>query len=571
MEKSRSFNYLFRRHPLFRALFLCLFIVTGLLIFFLIHIQNKAIPEIESITPPVGSPGDVITITGKNFGAVRDVSYVEIAGSKLTASSYIEWSDSKITIVLPANIQDGLVYVCSKNQKSKPSLFANEVDIPVPVVTVRQTSRPVITGLSADTFRVGDKISIYGNNFGDDPANSKLMFTIDYNKKIANAEFKNINVLTEDMLTVNPEFFGFVSWTNTEIQLYAPDGIDSGVIVIDNGTEKSDPYYYNLKKQVGEKTFTNKKIYIVQYSADIDDIEAGALATITLRCPIPASTPSQPDVQITETNPQPTILNYNKDIIYQISSERNGPGKYVFSQTFVMPVYEMRTSVDSSAITSFIYKYTNPAVKSAAMNSDGLIPSDDEKIKKMTASIIGRETNPYLKARQIYNYMCRNFKIQNKTRKMDADPLDLLETESGDAYDFALVYTAALRAAGIPAFMDSGILVTQDLKTQEHWWSEFYVESFGWIPVDVALGAGLEYPKWNENDEVYDKDFYFGNLDSHHILFSRGWNGIKPFSLDNKIVQRPRSFALQSIWEESNGSVKKYSSYWTQPVIKGMY
>ena len=81
----------------------------------------------------------------------------------------------------------------------------------------------------------------------------------------------------------------------------------------------------------------------------------------------------------------------------------------------------------------------------------------------------------------------------------------------------------------------------------------------------------MVYKKWSEGNSVDDKDFYFGNLDSHHITFSRGWNQLKPFSLDNKIVQQPRSFALQSIWEEANVSTVKYSSYWSVPVVKGVY
>ncbi|MBQ7752255.1 MAG: IPT/TIG domain-containing protein, partial [Treponema sp.] len=101
-------------------------------IFLIVGIRNKPVPEIEASVPPVGSPGDVIVIKGKNFGEARDMSYVEFAGSKLTASSYISWDNDTIKLVLPSNIQDGLVVVGVNNQRSKPALFANEVDIPVP-------------------------------------------------------------------------------------------------------------------------------------------------------------------------------------------------------------------------------------------------------------------------------------------------------------------------------------------------------------------------------------------------------------------------------------------------------
>ena len=131
----------------------------------------------------------------------------------------------------------------------------------------------------------------------------------------------------------------------------------------------------------------------------------------------------------------------------------------------------------------------------------------------------------------------------------------MIKKESGDAFDFAVICTALLRAAEVPAYTDGGVLVNPDLSTQSHWWCEFYIDKIGWIPCDPALGAGLEFKQWSDSDVVDVKEYYFGNMDSHHILFSRGWSQLKPFSADNKIVQQPRSFALQSIWEEANRDI----------------
>ena len=133
MDYSGRFSYFFRKYTLLR--FVCLLAVIAVVVtaVFVIGFRNRPVPEIEAIVPPVGSPGDVVVIKGKNFGDARDMSYVEFAGSKLTASSYISWQDDTIKLVLPSNIQDGLVVVGVNNQRSKPALFANEVDIPVPV------------------------------------------------------------------------------------------------------------------------------------------------------------------------------------------------------------------------------------------------------------------------------------------------------------------------------------------------------------------------------------------------------------------------------------------------------
>ncbi len=569
MNSSGKINYSIRRYPLFRAGIVILIIVLVLGAIFLINKKNKPIPVIESVTPPVGSPGDVVLITGKNFGDVRDMSYVEIAGAKLTASSYISWSDSQIKIVLPANVQDGLVYVGTKNLRSEPALFANEVDIPVPVPEVQQVTKPVITSLSSEKVNIGEELVIFGNNFGDTKGQSKVLFTIDYAGKIESADFKSLILLTENMIACSDDDFNYISWSNTEIKVRVPDGACSGVVVVDTGREKSSPKELSINTDAGKKIFTSKKIYLIQYSADIADLVTSDTSTITLRCPIPFTSSAQPNVEITETSPTPILMNYQNDLIHQITKAKNNTPKKIFSQTFVLPVYEVHSEINAGKIGN--YKNINKNLLSKALRQDNLIPSENEDVKNLVTKIVGKETNSYRKAKLIYRYMIENFELTKKLRKNDADPLDLIKKSKGDAYDYAVIFTALLRAAGIPALPNGGILISSDLTSQAHWWVEFYIDRVGWLPADPALGDGLEYKKWSESDIENETDFYFGNLDSHHVSFSRGWNQLKPFSADSKIVQQPRSFALQSIWEEASANTVKYSSYWSTPVVKGVY
>ena len=569
MESSGKFSYSLRRYPVVRVL--SVIFVIGIILgsIYLIGFRTKPVPEIVSVVPPVGSPGDLVVINGVNFGNVRDMGYVEIAGSKLTASSYISWADNCIKIVLPANVQDGLIVVGTKEMRSKPALFANEVDIPVPVPVVQQVTKPVITMLSADKLSVGEVLVISGNNFGDSKNQSQVLFTMDSNNKISEADYKNMVMLTENMIPASENDFDYISWSNTEITVRVPDGAYTGVVIVDTGREKSDPKEITINMDAGRKEYLNKKIYLVQYTADIADVVTNDISTITLRCPVPFSCPAQPEVEITETSPEPILMNYQNNLIHQITKNRNNTPKSVFKQTFVLPVFEVRSNVNPVKIGT--YKNTEKNLLSGALKADALVPCDKEAVKELCAKIIGKEKNPWNKAKLIYNYMCSNFKIQDKVRKNDSDPLDLIKKESGDAFDFAVICTALLRAAEVPAYTDSGVLVNQDLTSQSHWWCEFYIDKIGWIPCDPALGAGLEHKQWSDSDLVDVKDYYFGNMDAHHIMFSRGWSQLKPFTADNKIVQQPRSFALQSIWEEANKDTAKYSSYWSVPVVKGVY
>lgn len=569
MDSSGKFSYSLRKYPIVRVLSVVFIISLILGVIYLIGFRTKLVPEITSVVPPVGSPGDLVVINGENFGSVRDMSYVEIAGSKLTASSYISWSNNCIKIVLPANVQDGLLVVGTKEMRSKPALFANEVEIPVPVPAVQQVTKPVITMLSSDKLSVGELLVISGNNFGDSKNQSKVLFTMDCNNKISEADYKNVALLTENMIPASEDDFDYVSWSNTEISVRVPDGASSGLVIVDTGREKSDPKEFVVNTEAGRKEYLNKKIYLVEYTADIADVVTNDISTITLRCPVPFSSPAQPQVEITDVVPEPILVNYQNNLIHQITRSRNNTPKSVFKQNFVLPVFEVRANVNVTKIGN--YKNTEKNLLSGALKADTLIPCDDKSVKELCEKIIGKEKNPWSKAKFIYDYMCENFSVLSKVRKGDSDSLDLIKKGNGDAYDFAVICTALLRAAEIPAYTDSGILVNQDLQTQTHWWCEFYIDKVGWIPCDPALGAGLEYKQWTDSDVVDAKNFYFGNMDSHHIMFSRGWSQLKPFSADSKIVQQPRSFALQSIWEEANKDTAKYSSYWSVPVVKGVY
>ena len=319
MEYSGRLSYLFRKYSLLRFVCTGLLICAVVLIVLLIGLKNRAIPEIESIVPPVGSPGDIIVINGKNFGDVRDMSYVEFSGSKVTASSYISWEDNVIKLILPSNVQDGLVVVGVKNQRSKPALFANEVDIPVPVVQTVQTTRPVISSLSSNKLAVGSLLTIYGNNFGSSRGQSKVYFTCDYDRALSSAAFVTKALLSSNLLTASEFDEDYEYWNNNEIRVRVPDGACSGIVLVDNGREKSESVEFTVVASAGTKVYEAKKIYLVQYSADVGDVVTTDASTITLRCPVPVIIPSQPTLEFTEITPVPFLQNYQNCIIHQIT------------------------------------------------------------------------------------------------------------------------------------------------------------------------------------------------------------------------------------------------------------
>ena len=571
MNSSSTFNYFFRKSPLLRTLLWILFAALFTFISLFISKKLKSLPEIKELTPPVGSPGDIVIINGHGFGNSKDSSCVDFGGNNLTASSYILWSDEQIKIVLPPDFQDGLVTVKTKNGRSNPAFFANANAAPVAVMPDKSSILPVITSFSPESPVIGGELIIYGTNFGTIRDKSQVFFSIQRGEnRLQRNENDNSGIESKENLRFipcNEDDFDYEYWSDNEIRVRIPDGAVAGEAYVQTAKGKSPEIFVKVSGKAGVKAFISPKTYLIQTTVDIDDASTDKDSSIILRCPYPYVTAAQPLVQLTNSKYEPVIENYQHSTIYQVRKDNVKEEKKRFSEDFMIYVYETRTEISAAklgkreGINTELYEY--------ATRADECVPSDDEAVHDLLKKIIGNEKNAYNIAALVYNYMTENFTVRGDIRRGKISPIDLIDKKHGDAYDFAMIFTALLRAAGIPALPDSGILIGADMKAQNHWWCEFYLSEFGWVPADPALGAGLDYQLWRKDTDV--RKYYFGNLDAQHILFSRGWNEIKPSSPQNKTATRQRTFALQEIWEEALGTNIKYSSYWADPVVLGVY
>ena len=534
----------------------------------IITMRMRRKPVIESLNPPIGAPGDLVVIKGKYFGSAGNEGYVEFAGSKLTASSYISWTDTEIKVVLPANIGDGLVFVGTKTSRSEPSFFTNEREIPVAVRPKAQTVVPFIASISNAFPAVGDPIVIFGKNFGDTHDAADVYFTTERetppNRSVLSYETGAVGTMH---IPASKSDLDYESWSDTEIRVRVPDGAASGSLYVETPAGRSAPQKLLIDSRAGSKTYGKQRTYIMQLAADINDVETKQPATIRFYFPRPVLTAAQPFAELTECEPEPAIVDYQNTIVHQLQATKGpSPAKRRFSQNFVVSVYEVKSAVQPKYIRP--YDDMNKALYASATRADKFIPSDDRAVTNLAAAIVGKETNPYVKAKLIYTYMLDNYKLRDAASKPES-PLNLIKSKRGDAYCFALLYTALLRAGGIPALTECGVLVDRNLHTRNHWWCEFYLHGVGWIPADPALGAGLSYEGWSETGDA--RNYYFGNLDPQHITFTRGINDLKPAAGNTKTVQHPRGYALQSVWEESSQDTVKYSSFWAAPAILGVY
>ncbi|MDE6350777.1 MAG: IPT/TIG domain-containing protein, partial [Treponemataceae bacterium] len=470
------------------------------------------------------------------------------------------------------NVQDGLVIVATKNGRSKPGFFANEAGIPVAVPPDTQTSLPVITAITPQAGSYGTLMTIRGTNFGTVRGNGAVFFSA--NRDDASQATFTSGVGTDSLDEFNPQFipasennYDYEYWSDGEIRVRIPDGAADGPVFVRTEKGASNALKAEIRLPAGTKSYTGKRTYVLQMTEDIEDVDSKNTTSVTLREPRPLVSAAQPMADLTECKPAPVIANYKNTIIHQVELARAANRKVKFSQQFVVAVYTVQTDVNAKKVRPFSEK--SRVLYRATTQPDSLIQSNDKAVAAKAKEIVGKETNPYLQAKLVYDYMLDAYDFPSRLSRENESALDLLRKERGDAYDFAVLYTTLVRALGIPCLPVSGILVDADLHVQPHWWSEFYIEQFGWIPVDVALAKGLDYKAFKPLDDA--RAFYFGNLDSQHIAFSRGWNEVKPALVNSEIVRRAKSYAFQSIWEESSEGNVNYSTLWNDPVVLGIY
>ncbi|MDR0688749.1 MAG: IPT/TIG domain-containing protein [Spirochaetaceae bacterium] len=509
-------------------------------------------PIILSISPRTGAPGESLTIFGKNFGEVQDKSYVTVAQIFPTMSSYIEWTDTKIILRLPEFGESAMVYIQRGDKKSNPALISNRDSLPRPIPGTEGDKSPRILSVEPESAVIGSLIIIRGSNFGSSRDTSGVFFTRERNPDFPHEVSEWIEVFDTE--------FGYELWSDREIQIRIPDGVTSGDLEVRTSWGNSEPVFFEIADKPGVMVFGDKRTYTVLYTVNLQTKEASASNSLYLWFPRPVFSSSQPSVKLLSWNKAPFMENYRGTTLFKFN-ELPPYTTMEITLSFRVEVYAVTTNVRESSIKQ---SGTFP-VETVYTLPGPLIPSDHALIKAHTNTVVGRERNPYAKARKIYDWLITQGGIQREP--VTGGVLEALDQKQTDPYGAALLFCAMARAGGIPALPVSGVLVDQSQGTIRHYWAEFWIDGFGWIPLDPALGAGAAPPGFSLREDR--GGYYFGNMDNRHITFSRGERVLSQMEIRGKTVVRERDFALQNIWEESSGGLD-YDSQWGDVIITGV-
>ena len=514
-----------------------------------VYLINRP-PEIEKLEPSTALPGEKIKIYGKNFGEEKGGSEVVIAGIKPTNSNYISWTDNVIVIEVPEDVKSGRLFVKTDKGMSNGPLFINREYVPVIVKGPSKPGEPYIRSVSPLKGSVGQEVVIEGLNFGLSQGEGQVFFSF-YSGTSGKGTAGDENFISCSFLD-----FDYASWSSQKIVVFVPDGATSGALKVKTDRGESNSVYFEVVNPAGKKLYGQKRGYQIQYSVSISDIVTdGEGGELELWIPGVYRNQAQRSMEAM-FDPKPMWENYKGLMMYQINDIE--PWRvYKFTHTYWFERYAVETDMNSQRINK---KYNTGRKLYTYYTAENIFtPVNDKKIHDVAAYVTRREKNPYIKAEKIYTYLVKRLDYDQNSYTLS--PLEALGKKRGDAYDYAILFTSLARSAKIPARTVAGYLVYGNKQTRKHWWSEFYIEGEGWIPVDTALGDGMNINglKLPENPVKY----YFGNVDNQRIIFSKGIVEIEPINPDGRVVRKDRAYSLQTMYEEYSDSIKSYKSSWS--------
>ncbi|MBI9104038.1 MAG: IPT/TIG domain-containing protein [Spirochaetales bacterium] len=515
----------------------------------LLYFSSKMVeqdPQIFLVEPAIASPGDVVQITGEDFQSERKGGAVTLAGSRITSSSYLDWSDNQIKFRVPSDAGSGMITVTTSRGKSNGRLFTNRIHIPIILSGPAAPGLPYIESIEPSQGAVGTLVTVKGLNFGFDRSASQVLFSVQSSGEDHRRDGGNFIPCSETD-------YDYESWTDHEIQFYVPDGASSGGVKIVGDKGESNSKYFEVRDLPGTRLYPERKGYQLSYEVSIFSPRGRPDGSLDLWIPGIYPGLEQRAVEWVR-DPEPLWNNYFGVMRYHYEGI-SGQSDQKIELTYWFERYSVETQMEIQRIkTQYniqrrLYDvYTSP---------DDFVPGD-EGIKSLADRIKGRESNPYKNAEKIYDYLIENLKFT--TTPSSLDPVKALGTGQGDSYIYSILFTALARASGIPARPVAGYLVYNDKVTVRHFWSEFYIEDFGWIPLDPALGDEAKFGNFPQGiDNV--SDYYFGNIDNRHITFSRGVIPLKSFLPDGDAVVKSRMFSIQTLHEEASG-LDYYDTFW---------
>ncbi len=151
-----------------------------------------------------------------------------------------------------------------------------------------------------------------------------------------------------------------------------------------------------------------------------------------------------------------------------------------------------------------------------------------EAIRNKAALIVGSETNPHKQAQMIYEHIIATYpyslvphiSLDAKTPKV-AESTHMFTTGHGDCGTQSMLFSAFCRSLGIPARATGGYQMLLFDHPNPHFWAEYYLPGYGWVPVDPTVAEGADWFDVPEEDRIAFKKYYGTNIDPSRLVIQK--------------------------------------------------
>ncbi|MBP1928980.1 transglutaminase-like putative cysteine protease [Methanolinea mesophila] len=250
--------------------------------------------------------------------------------------------------------------------------------------------------------------------------------------------------------------------------------------------------------------------------------------TLRIWLPLPIETDSQREVAVLSVEPARYIVSGpdttgDIGLVYlEIPLEEVSAGDLTVSTRFRFTEYEQRFTIDRAK--AGVYNTSDPLYIAYTSPGDNIVITPEMAAK--AREMVGSETNPYTQARRIYWYIIGNNAYSLAPHLMlDTAGIPessyMLETGFGDCGTQSMYYAALCRSLGIPARAIGGYQLLPGVEGT-HFWAEFYLPEYGWVPVDVTIAEAAD---WSFNatpgERESFRDYYIGNLDPYRFVIQK--------------------------------------------------
>ncbi|MDX9958837.1 MAG: transglutaminase domain-containing protein, partial [Spirochaetia bacterium] len=500
-------------------------------------------------------------IRGRNFGRERGEARVEFDRRVPTASSYVSWSDELVEVRVPLYADSSLVRVVTEKGASNSRLFMSRALLPVRPETGGATAIvPLVNALSVESGAVGSLLAIRGLNFGANRDSSEVLFSW-----AGTAAFITPDDAAGRGFVSPSEAAGeYVQWSDKEIRVRIPDGAVTGGVAVRTPRGQSEMLYFQVEGSPGSKSHIGRRTYALSTFVTISRVQAGGPNSLYLWMPFPADSASQRGIKSLDRSMEALFPNHLGLSAYYLSNLQNDKLTTV-GHDYLVQVYGVETEIVADRVQQ--PPTPLPSLYDTFTAADALVPAGHPEIQGFVKETIGRERNPYKVASLLFDALKSRVNVDAGTQP--AQVVEALAIGKGDAWSIAILYSAMLRAAGVPAAPVAGVVVDDSRKAWNHVWVEFYLYGLGWVPVDPVLAMGADIGQFRPPFE--DRSRYFGNMDDRHIAFSRGLARVDPMSPEGRTVSADRRYSFQTIFEEAVGDISGYTSFWSDVEVTGIY